>query len=84
VSHEPYANRPGLTGLLHMWKNGREVRSKILPSGTAESMTLNLETHQFMTLTERDAGGKAYRHSLRSVEVVSIPMQNFMPVLPPR
>jgi hypothetical protein len=45
-------------------------------------MTLNLVTKRFLTLTERDAGGAAYSGSRRSVEVVSIPMSNFMPPAP--
>jgi hypothetical protein len=82
VSHQSYANRPGLSSVLHVWKNGREVRTELLPDGTAESMTLNLVTKRFLTLTERDAGGAAYSGSRRSVEVVSIPMSNFMPPAP--
>jgi hypothetical protein len=84
VSHQAYANQPGLSSVLHVWRNGREARSELLPSGTAESIALNLETHRFLTLTERDAGGTAYRGSNQSVEVVSIPMRNFMPVPPKR
>jgi hypothetical protein len=79
VSHQRYESQPGLSSVLHVWKNGREVRSELLPDGTAESMTLNLVTERFLTLTERDAGGSAYRGSRRSVEVISIPMSNFMP-----
>ena len=60
------------------------MRSELLPDGTAESMTLNLKTERFLTLTERDAGGTAYRGSRRSVEVISIPMSNFMPPAPRR
>jgi hypothetical protein len=79
VSHQRYAGQPGLSSVLHVWKNGREVRSELLPDGTAESMTLDLVTERFLTLTERDAGGSAYTDSRRSVEVISIPMSNFMP-----
>jgi hypothetical protein len=84
VSHQRYESQPGLSSVLHVWKNGREVRSELLPDGTAESMTLNLVTKRFLTLTERDAGGSAYRGSRRSVEVISIPMSNFMPPAPRR
>jgi hypothetical protein len=84
ISHQRYAGQPGLSSVLHIWKSGREVRSELLPDGTAESMTLNLKSERFLTLTERDAGGIAYRGSRRSVEVISIPMSNFMPPAPRR
>jgi hypothetical protein len=84
VSHQRYEGQPGLSSVLHVWKNGREVRTELLPDGTAESMTLNLLTKRFLTLTERDAGGSGYRGSRRSVEVISIPMSNFMPPAPRR
>jgi hypothetical protein len=79
VSHQRYEGQPGLSSVLHVWKNRREVRTELLPDGTAESMTLNLVTRRFLTLTERDAGGSSYRGSRRSVEVISIPLSNFMP-----
>jgi hypothetical protein len=84
ISHQRYAGQPGLSSVLHIWKNGLHVRSELLPDGTAESMTLDLNTERFLTLTERDAGGFAYRGSRRSVEVISIPMSNFMPPAPRR
>jgi hypothetical protein len=80
VSHQPYANLPGLSSVLHVWEDGDEVRTKLLPGGTAESIAVNRTTHRLLTLTERDAGGKAYRGSRRTVEVISIPMRNFMPM----
>jgi hypothetical protein len=84
VSHGAYANQPGLSSVLHVWRHGSEVLSELLPGGTAESIALNLTSHRFLTLTERDAGGDAYRDSRRSVEVISIPMRNVLPVPPGR
>ena len=80
VSHEAHANQPGLSSVLHVWRHGRELRSELLPGGTAESIALNLQTRRFLTLTERDAGGDAYRNSRQSVEVISIPMRNVIPL----